>query len=89
MSIPPPVVASMQFSESQFKLAALVSKAKPLVLYADDEACDRVFASLAAFAEGIHRDSDRKKAMNVQGMELEDLLHLPTAGIFFSPSFLK
>lgn len=66
----------MHLSDSQFKLATLVLKVKPLVTFASDTSCEELFATVAKFAADILLENDRKQVQDVQGMELEDLLNL-------------
>ncbi len=68
------------FSESQFKLAALIVKTKEVVALASDSACQETFELVARFCQDVTVQSQGRPAIE-QGfaeMSLEALLNLPT-----------
>jgi hypothetical protein len=82
----------MMLSESQYKLAALLTKTKDVLPFATDAACDEMFLLLADFARDMMSENERRKGTNFEEMNLEDLLQLTTPGLkgsfSVSPSFV-
>lgn len=69
-------------SESQAKLAALLDKAKEVLLFSTDAECEDAFRSLASFASASLSHKREPAVTKFQDMDLEALLKLAEGGEF-------